>query len=149
MCSVIVAIQTGALPSKVRVVSSNPLPGTGRFFLPFFSSTFFPSFPYTARLPSCMHVCGQGPAHLSGGPTSTINIPVVVYLAYGSTVNFQFRGPIAKINISKEREGYSDRSGPRILETDPVILKLSRFSQVQSERERTLVPDSNGSFVEH
>ena len=69
--------------------------------------------------------------------TSTINIPVVVYLAYGSTANFRFRGPIAKINISKEREGYGDRSGPRILEVDPVILKLSRFSQVQSERERT------------
>ena len=36
------------------------------------------------------------------------------------------------------------RSGPknihtRILEIDPVILKLSRFPQVQSERERTLV----------
>ena len=57
---------------------------------------------------------------------------MVVYLAYGSTANFQFQGPIAKINISKEREGYGDRSGPRILEIDPVILKLSRFSQVQS-----------------
>ena len=40
---------------------------------------------------------------------------------------------------SKEREGYSDRSGPRILEIDLVIRKLSRFSQVQSERERTFV----------
>ena len=40
---VIVAIQTGALPSKVRVPGSNPLPGTGTKFLPFFSSTsFFP-----------------------------------------------------------------------------------------------------------
>ena len=62
-----------------------------------------------------------------------------VYLANGSTSNFRFRGSIAKINILKEREGYSDRSGPRILEIDPVILKLSRFSQVKSERERTLV----------
>ena len=26
---------------------------------------------------------------------STINIPVVVYLAYGSTANFRFRGSIA------------------------------------------------------
>ena len=34
--------------------------------------------------------------------TSTINILVVVYLAYGSTANFRFRGPIAKINITKE-----------------------------------------------
>ena len=64
---------------------------------------------------------------------------MVVYLACGSTANFQFRGPIAKIYISKEREGYGVRSGPRILENDPVILKLSRFSKVQSERERTLV----------
>ena len=64
---------------------------------------------------------------------------MVVYLAYGSTANSLFPGPIAKINISKkEREGFGDRSDPRILEIDPVILKLSRFSQVQSERERTL-----------
>ena len=41
-----------------------------------------------------------------------MNIPVVVYLAYGSTANFRFRGPITKINISKEREGPGDRSGP-------------------------------------
>ena len=64
---------------------------------------------------------------------------MVVYLAYGSTANFRFRGPIAKNNIPKEREGYGDRSGPRILEIDPVIIKLSQFSQVQSEREQTLV----------
>ena len=65
---------------------------------------------------------------------------MVIYLAYGSTANFRFRGPIAKINnISKERQDYGDRCGPRILEIDPVILKLSRFPQVQSERERTLV----------
>ena len=38
---VIVAIQTGALPSKVRVVGSNPLPKTGKKILPFFSSTSF------------------------------------------------------------------------------------------------------------
>ena len=63
---------------------------------------------------------------------------MVVYLAYDSTANFQFQGPIAKINnISKERQDYGNRSGPRILEIDPVILKLSRFPQVQSERERT------------
>ena len=63
MCSVIVAMQTGALPSKVRVVGSNPLPGTGKKILPFFP------FPYTARLPRCMRVSGQGLARLSGGPS--------------------------------------------------------------------------------
>ena len=50
--------------------------------------------------------------------TSTINIPVVVYLAYGSTANFRFRGQIASINIPKESQGYGDRSGPTILEID-------------------------------
>ena len=60
-------------------------------------------------------------------------------LPYGSTANFLFLGPIAKIYISKEREGYSVRSGPRISEIEQVIRKLSRFSQVQSERERTLI----------
>ena len=55
---------------------------------------------------------------------STINIPVVAYLAYGSTANFRFRGRIAKINISKEWQGYGDRSSPRLLEIDPVILKV-------------------------
>ena len=67
---------------------------------------------------------------------------MVVYLAYGSTANFRFRGPIAKINILKEREGYGNRSGLRIVEIDPVILKLSQFFQVQSEREQTLVNDT-------
>ena len=64
---------------------------------------------------------------------------MVVYLAYGSTANFRFRGSIAKIYISKERKGHGVRSGPRILEIDQVFRKLSRFSQVLSERERTLV----------
>ena len=63
---------------------------------------------------------------------------MVVYLAYGSTANFLSRGSIAKIYISKEQEGRGVRSGPRILEIDEVFRKLSRFSQVQSERERTL-----------
>ena len=130
----------------MRVVGSNPLPGTGSFFLPYFSSTSFLPF-LTLRCPftqvyvrlwagSCAFIW-RG-LHLT--LTSTINIPVVVYLAYGSTANFQFRGLIAKINISNEREAYGDHSGPRILEIDPIILKLSRFSQVQSERERTLDP---------
>ena len=64
---------------------------------------------------------------------------MVVYLAYGSTANFRFRGSIAKINISKERQDYGDRSGPRILEIYSVIQKLSRFPQVQSECEWTFV----------
>ena len=45
LCSVIVAIQTGALPSKVRVPGSNPLPGTGKKFSSFLFLLFFPSFP--------------------------------------------------------------------------------------------------------
>ena len=67
MVFVNVAIQTGALPSKVRVVGLIPLPGTGSFFSSFLFLHFFPCFPYTARLPRCMHVCGEGPARLSGG----------------------------------------------------------------------------------
>ena len=39
-----VAKQTGALPVNVRVVGSIPLPRTGIFFLPFFSSTSFLAF---------------------------------------------------------------------------------------------------------
>ena len=38
------AIQTGALPFKVRVVGSIPLPQTVSFFLPFFTSTSFLAF---------------------------------------------------------------------------------------------------------
>ena len=60
LCSVIVAIQTGALPSKVRVVGSNSLPGTGSFF--------FLSFPPLLSFLSlhCASTqlyarCGQGP----------------------------------------------------------------------------------------
>ena len=57
----------------------------------------------------------QGPARLSSRPSSTINIPVVVYFAYGSTVNLRFRGPIASLNnISKELPGYVDRSSLEI-----------------------------------
>ena len=77
----------------------------------------------------------------------TINIPLVVYLAYGSTANFRFLGLTAKIYISKEREGYGVRSGARILEIDQVIRKLSGFSQVQSEREQTLVIREYGSTL--
>ena len=54
---------------KVRVVGSNPLPGTGSFFSSFLFLHLFPSFPYTARLPRCMRVCGQSPARLSSGPS--------------------------------------------------------------------------------
>ena len=44
----------------------------------------------------------QDPAHLSGGPSSTITFQ---WFAYGSTANFLFRGPIASLNISKESPG--------------------------------------------
>ena len=63
---------------------------------------------------------------------------MVVYLTYGSTANFRFRGSIANVYISKEREGHGVRSGPIILEIDQVFQKLSRCFQVQSEREWTL-----------
>ena len=43
-------------------------PWDWKFFSSFLFLHFFPSFPYTMRLPSCMRVCGQGPARLSGGP---------------------------------------------------------------------------------
>ena len=73
LCSVNVAIQTGALPSKVRVVGSNPLPGTVIFFLPFFSSTSFLTprvYPgVCASVERVLRVYGEGPACLSGGPS--------------------------------------------------------------------------------
>ena len=53
-------------------------------------------------------------------------------------LTFDFEVQLLRSHISKERGGCGGRSGPRILEIDLVILKLSRFSQVQSERERTL-----------
>ena len=95
----------GALPFKVTVVGLIPLPGSGSIF-------FFLSFPprtdSAARLPRCMRVCGQSPPiYLVGLLTIVfdLNIPVVVYLAYGSTANFIFCDPIAQINIiSKERQ---------------------------------------------
>ena len=64
---------------------------------------------------------------------------MVIYLTYGSRANIQFRDLIASFNISKESQDYGDRSDPRILEIDSIFLKLSRFSQVQGELERTLV----------
>ena len=66
-CSVIVAIQTGALPSKVRVVGSNPLPGTGSFFLPFFSCTSFLPFLTLRVYPGvCASVGRVLRVHLAG-----------------------------------------------------------------------------------
>ena len=47
-------------------------------------------------------------------------------------VQLTFEVQLLRSIISKEREGYGVRSGPRILEIDPVIIKLSHFSQVQS-----------------
>ena len=90
----------------------------------------------------CASMAGS-PARLSGGPSyhsfdhkHSIGRILGLWLA-----NFRVRCSIASINTSKESKGYGDRSGPRILEIDPVIQKLSRFSQVQSERERTLVTE--------
>ena len=59
-----------------------------------------------------MRICGQGPAHSLVGLLTIDFDNKHFYLAYGSTANFQFRIPIAKIDISKEREGPGDRSGP-------------------------------------
>ena len=44
-------------------------PWDWKFFSSFLYLHFFPSFPYTARLPSCMRVYGQVPVRLSGGPS--------------------------------------------------------------------------------
>ena len=72
LCSVNVAIQTGALPSKVRVVGSNPLPGSGSFFSSFLSSTSFLPFLTLRVYPGvcasvgkvlCVYLAG-----LCGGP---------------------------------------------------------------------------------
>ena len=76
-----------------------------------------------------MRVCGQGPERLSGGPSYPLDFDHKHssgrILGLCSTTNFGSQGPIASINILKESQGYGDRSGPIILEIDPVILKLS------------------------
>ena len=63
--------------------------GTGTFLLPFFSP-LFPCTDCALNYPGVYTCLWQGPARFSGGPSSTINIPVVVYFAYGSTANFDF-----------------------------------------------------------
>ena len=83
MCSVIVTMQTGALPSKVRVVGSNPLPGTGSIFSSFLFLHFFPSFPYTARLPR--RVC------------ASVGRVLRVYLAGLLTIDFDHKHSIGHI----------------------------------------------------
>ena len=104
MCSVNVAIQTGALPSKVRVVGSNLLPGNVSLFLHFF--------PYTARLPRCMRVCGEGPARVSGLLTIDFdqNIPVVVY---EDTYRWVFENTIVSSFRQKEQGVEKSVSGKR------------------------------------
>ena len=65
------AIQTGALPSKVRVVGSNPLPGTGSFFSYFLFLHFFPFLSLHCAFTQ-VYVYARlwvGPARLSGGPS--------------------------------------------------------------------------------
>ena len=59
-CNNLPCYTTGALPFKVRVVGSIPLPGTGSFFSPFFSSTSFLAFltlTSAARL-LCIYLVG-------------------------------------------------------------------------------------------
>ena len=65
--------RTGALLCKVRFVDSILLSGTGIFFFLSFPPLLFPCFPYTdctaclTRVYACLW---QGPARLSGGPSS-------------------------------------------------------------------------------
>ena len=71
-------------------MGSIPPSGTGRFFLPFFSSfAFLTLTALSIYLGVCASVGRVLSVYLAGLHT-TINIPVVVYLAYGSTANFLF-----------------------------------------------------------
>ena len=76
------AIQTGALPSKVRVVGLNPLPGTGSFFLPFFSSTSF--LPFLTL-------------HVYPGVCASVGRVLRVYLAGLLTIDFDHKHSIGRI----------------------------------------------------
>ena len=116
---------------------------------PVTGSFYFPSFPPLLSLFS-LHcsftqvyaVYGEGPAHLSGGPSYLRLRPQTFHWSYTwlmvVELTFDFEVQLLRSIFQKERQGYGDLSGPRILEIDPVILKLSQFSEVQSERERTV-----------
>ena len=82
MCSVNVAIQTGALPSKVRVVGSNPLPGTGSFFSSFLFLHFFPSFLTLRVYP---------------GVCASVGRDLRVYLAGLLAIDFDYKHSIGHI----------------------------------------------------
>ena len=86
-CSVNVAIQTGALPSKVRVVGSNPLPGTGSFF-------FFLSFPPLLSFLSLHCAFTQVYAGLWAGSVGRV---LRVYLAGLLTIDFDHKHSIGHI----------------------------------------------------
>ena len=58
-------------------------------------------------------------------------------MAIQSTFDLEPRGASKK--VSEEREGYSDHSHPKIVQTGPVVQVLEQFSHMQSEREQTLV----------
>ena len=73
LCSVNVAIQTGALPLKVRLWVLFHSQGL-EVFSSFLFFHFFPCFLYTARVPESMRVCGEGRARLSCGPSYHIRL---------------------------------------------------------------------------
>ena len=80
-------------------------------------------------------VYGEGPARLSGGPSYLRLRPQTFHWSYTwlmvVQLTFDFEVQLLRSIYQKERQGYGDRSGPRILEIDPVILKLSQFSEVK------------------
>ena len=62
-----------------------------------------------------------------------------VYFVYGSVqLTFDFSIQLLR-SIFQKNGGHVNRSGSRNIEIGLVIHKLSRFSQVQGERKRTLV----------
>ena len=89
-------VQTGALPSKVRVVGSIPIRGLEVFFLPFFCSISFLAFLTLRIYPGvCASVERVQRIYLAGLIDFDYKHSSGRNLAYGSTANFLFRGPIA------------------------------------------------------
>ena len=126
MCSVNDAEQTGTLPLKVRVVGSIPLPETGSFFLLFFSSTSFLAFLTPRVYPGvCASVGRALRVYLVGLLTTDFDHKhssgYILGLWLVVQLTFDFEVQLLR-SISKERQGYGDHSGPRILEIDPVVL---------------------------
>ena len=88
------------------------------FESPPWDCNFFSSFLFLHFFPSLLTL------RVYPGVCVSVGRVLHVYLAGFLTIDFDHK---------------HDCSGPRILEIDLVILKLSRFSQVQSERERTFL----------